>query len=129
MGIELQMLVWSIALALVLLVLAVLASISQRGVPWALGPRDGTPALLTGLAGRLDRSFRNMIETFPLFAAAVLAVLVTRHASENTALGAQLYFWGRVAYVPGYLLGVPFVRTAIWSVSMAGVVLVLSALF
>ena len=129
MGIELQMLVWSIALALVLLVLAVLASISQRGIPWALGPRDGTPALLSGLAGRLDRSFRNMIETFPLFAAAVLAVVATSHTSENTALGAQLYFWGRVAYVPGYLLGIPFVRTAIWGVSMAGVVLVMAALF
>ena len=129
MGTELQMLAYSIALALVLLVVAVLASISERGIPWALGPRDGTPAVLTGLAGRLDRSFRNMIETFPLFAAAVLAVVATSHANDNTALGAQLYFWGRVAYVPGYLLGVPFVRTAIWGVSMAGIVLVLAALF
>ena len=129
MGTELQMLAWSMALALVLLVLAVLAAISQRGIPWALGPRDGTPATLTGLAGRLDRSFRNMIETFPLFAAAVLAVVLTHHTSENTALGAQLYFWGRVAYVPGYLLGVPMVRTLIWGVSMAGVVLVLAGLF
>ena len=129
MGMEMKMLAWSIALALVQLVVAVLASISQRGMPWALGPRDGTPALLTGTAGRLDRAFRNMIETFPLFAAAVLAVVATSHTSENTALGAQLYFWGRVAYVPGYLVGVPFVRTAIWAVSMIGVVLVLAALF
>jgi len=129
MGIELKMLSWSIALAIVMLVMAVLASISQRGIPWALGPRDGTPGLLTGMAGRLDRSFRNMIETFPLFAAAVLAVVATSHTSENTALGAQLYFWARVAYVPGYLLGVPLVRTLIWGVSMAGVVLVLAALF
>jgi uncharacterized MAPEG superfamily protein len=129
MSIEFQMLAWSMVLALVLLLLAVLASISQRGIPWALGPRDGTPALLTGLAGRLDRGFRNMMETFPLFAAAVLAVAATGHTSANTALGAQLYFWGRVAYVPGYLAGIPAVRTVIWGVSMGGIVLVLTGLF
>src|SRR5262249_21934419 len=116
-------------LALVQLVLAVLGAIGERGIPWALGPRDGTVGTLTGMSGRLDRAFRNIIETLPLFAAAVLAVVATGHTSENTALGAQLYCWGRVAYVPGYLAGIPLVRTLIWSVSIGGIVLVLAALF
>ena len=36
------------------------------------GPRDAPVKPLGPLAGRLDRAFKNLMETFPLFAAAVL---------------------------------------------------------
>jgi uncharacterized MAPEG superfamily protein len=45
--------------------------------------------------------------------------------NEMTALGAQLFFWGRLAYAVVYLIGLPWVRTATWAVSMAGLVLIL----
>jgi uncharacterized MAPEG superfamily protein len=70
-----------------------------------------------------------MVETFPLFAAAVLAVVATSHTSENTALGAQLYFWGRVAYVPLYAAGIPYLRTVAWAVALVGLLKILFALF
>jgi uncharacterized MAPEG superfamily protein len=41
-------------------------------------------------------------------------------------LGAQLYFWARVAYVPVYASGIPFARTAVWTVSIIGLVMVLT---
>jgi uncharacterized MAPEG superfamily protein len=40
-----------------------------------------------------------------------------------------LYFWARVAYVPAYAIGVPFVRTLVWAVALAGIVMVLLPLF
>jgi uncharacterized MAPEG superfamily protein len=39
-------------------------------------------------------------------------------------LGAHLFFWGRVAYAATYLAGNPWLRTAIWGVSLAGLVLI-----
>ena len=67
---------------------------------------------LAGTAGRLDRAMRNFLETFPLFAAAVLiAALAGRH-NWMTEWGAVLYFAARVAYVPLYAYGVRIVRSA-----------------
>ena len=45
--------------------------------------------------------------------------------SSLAPLGAQLYFWGRVAFLPLYALGWPALRTVAWTVSLAGIVLVL----
>ena len=71
----------------------------------------------------------NFLETFPFFAAAVLAVVATGRTSVDTALGVQLYFWARVAYVPLYAAGIPYVRTLVWAVSFWGLIKVLVALF
>ena len=80
------------------------------------------------MAGRSERAYRNFLETFPFFAAAVLAVTVAGRADENSALGVQLYFWARVAYVPLYLGAIRYVRSLAWVVSMVGLALVLSPL-
>jgi uncharacterized MAPEG superfamily protein len=45
-----------------------------------------------------------------------------------TVLGAQLYFWARLAYVPVYAAGIPYLRTLLWAASIAGIVLVLTRL-
>ena len=127
MGIELKFLVWAIVLGLVQLLLADALVTRQRGLAWNTGPRDSSPPL-TGVAGRSERAYRNFLETFPFFAAAVLAVTVASRADENSALGVQLYFWARVAYVPLYLGAIRYVRSLAWVVSMAGLVLVLSPL-
>jgi len=95
---------------------------------WNAGPRDNVPAPLPGVAGRLDRAARNFIETFPFFAAAVLAVLFTQHGTPETAMGAQIYFWSRVAYVPVYAAGISYLRTLIWAASLAGLLMVLMPL-
>ncbi|AKC85654.1 MAPEG family protein [Pseudoxanthomonas suwonensis] len=124
MGIELQFLGWVIVLGLVQLLLAAGLSTRQRGLAWNTGPRDSSPPL-AGVAGRSDRAFRNFLETFPFFAAAVLAVTLAGRTGEATALGVQLYFWARVAYVPLYLGGVRYVRSLVWTLAMAGLVLVL----
>jgi uncharacterized MAPEG superfamily protein len=126
---EMCMLVWSVVLGLVQIAIAATGSVAQRGLGWAAGPRDGEVKPLTGVAARLDRARHNFLETFPLFAAAVLAAYALQRHDDMTALGAQLYFWARVAYVPAYAFGIPYLRTLIWAVSIAGIVMVLAALF
>jgi uncharacterized MAPEG superfamily protein len=129
MSMELKMLAWAVVLGLVQIALAATLTTGQRGFAWGVGARDATPEPLTPLASRLNRASANFLETFPLFAAAVLAVVAAGAAGERTALGAQLYFWARVAYLPAYAAGIPYVRTLAWTVSIVGLVLVLRALF
>ena len=125
MGIELQMLLWSAVLGLVQIALAATMSTAQRGVAWNAGARDEVARPLTGAAGRLERASRNFLETFPFFAVAVLMLAWLDLETEQTALGAQLYFWARLIYVPIYAAGISFVRTAVWTVSVIGLVMVL----
>ena len=129
MAIELKMLVWSIALGLVQIALAATFVTLQRGLKWNAGPRDGIAPPLKPLAGRLDRASRNFLETFVFFATAVLAVLLMQKADAQTALGAQVYLWARLAYLPLYAAGVPYLRTLVWAVSIAGLLMVLAGLF
>jgi len=129
MGTELQMLSWAVVLGLLQIMIAATLGTQQRGLAWNAGARDGEPKPLTGVAARMDRALWNFLETFAFFAAAVLMVVAAQRTSAHTALGAQLYFWGRVVYLPLYAAGTPYVRTMAWVVSMAGLLMVLLALF
>ena len=126
---ELCMLVWSVVLGLVQIALATTGSVAQRGLGWAVSARDGEAKTLSGIAARLDRARHNFLETFPLFAAAVLVAFALQRHDGMTVLGAQLYFWARLVYLPVYAAGIPYLRTLIWAVSIVGIVLVLAALF
>jgi uncharacterized MAPEG superfamily protein len=125
-SVAMQMLWWSVVLGLVQLVVATLPSAMARGFAWAAGPRDEPGAPLSKLGGRLERAFRNFLETFVFFVAAVLmAEVLGRHAA-SIGLGAQIFFWTRVAYVPAYAAGIPFLRTLLWAGSIVGIVMVLA---
>jgi uncharacterized MAPEG superfamily protein len=129
MTIELRMLALSIALGLAHILIAATFATRQRGLTWNVGPRDGVPVPLTGMAGRLDRASNNFLETFVFFAAAVLMLVFLQKGNEHSALGAQIYFWARVAYLPIYAAGIPFVRTLVWAAALVGLLFVVAALF
>ncbi len=129
MTVELKYLAWSIVLGLVYVLLATALSTAQRGLNWNVGNRDGATQPLTGTAARAHRASRNFLETFPFFAAAVLAVMLAKTGTAQTAMGAMLYFWGRVLYLPVYVVGIPYLRTLVWAVSFVGLLQVLSGLF
>jgi uncharacterized MAPEG superfamily protein len=118
---ELKMLAWSILLGLVYVVVASVLVGSRRGLKWSAGNRDTGNEPLTGPPARAQRASANFMETFPFFAAAVLAVMVLERQSPQTALATQLYFWARLAYLPVYVIGIPYLRTAIWLVSLWGI--------
>lgn len=121
---ELTLLVWSIILAIAHMLIAVQALVSTKGLMTALGNRENLPEL-PGWAGRAVRANRNMAENLSLFAAAVLMASVLGISNSMTLLGAQLFFYARVAYAVCYLGSIPWLRTLSWVVSIAGVALIL----
>ena len=126
---ELKYLGWSIALGIAYVLIAATLGTSQRGLTWNVGNRDGAARPLTGAGARATRASRNFLETFPFFAAAVLGVVLAGTHNAHTALGAALYFWGRLLYLPVYIIGVPYLRTLVWAVSFWGLLQVLYGLF
>lgn len=127
LSIELEKLFWASVLGIIQLLIATQAATSQNGVSWNLSPRD-QQIELAGVAGRLDRAFKNFMQTFPFFMAAILIVQITTLANNVTAIGAHLYFWARVVYVPLYALGIPGIRSLVWLASLIGIIMVFSAL-
>jgi uncharacterized MAPEG superfamily protein len=129
MPVEITMLVLAIILGLVQLSIAARVGNSQRGIKWNVGARDEPSPPVGAVAGRLERAFRNFMETFPFFAAAVLiGAVIDRHNWAST-LGAQIYLWARVVYVPLYAFGVPGIRTLVWLIAGIGLILTIVALF
>jgi uncharacterized MAPEG superfamily protein len=126
---ELTYLGLTLILALVQVFLPAGARTVEFGSKWNAGPRDETPAAKKLLTGRLERAQANLFETLPLFIGAVLIAHVAGQNGFLTLWGAALYFWARVVYVPLYALGVPYVRSLVWTVSFAGLVMILAALF
>ena len=120
---ELKLLVWSVGLTIVQVLVAVVGATLQVGTLALVGNRETLPSI-EGWAGRAARAHRNMLENLVLFAILVLVAQVAGKANAMTALGAQLFFWGRVAYAPIYIIGIPWARTAAFGVSAAGLVLI-----
>lgn len=127
MPVELQLLVWAAVLTLIQMFVAVGGAQSQVSLPMLAGNRDRMPAL-TGWALRAQRAHVNMLESLVIFAVLVLVAQATGRLDETTALGANLFFWGRVAYGVVYVAGVPWIRTLVWGVSVAGLLVILSRL-
>ncbi|HBI18242.1 MULTISPECIES: MAPEG family protein [unclassified Brevundimonas] len=126
---ELTYLALTLILALVQVFLPAGARTVEFGSKWNAGARDTTPAATRPLTGRLERAQANLFETLPLFIGAVLIAHVIGAESPLTLWGTALYFWARVVYVPLYAFGVPYVRSLVWLVSLAGLVMVLASLF
>jgi len=128
MTVEIAMLFWAAVLGLVQVGAQSFALKAQEGNAYTVGARDEhRPA--TGLAGRMERALRNYLETFPIFAAVVLAVYATERTDMWSEIGAQVYFWGRLAYLPAYAAGLPWLRTVIWQIATIGIVLCMVPLF
>jgi uncharacterized MAPEG superfamily protein len=120
---ELTLLVWATLLAVVQAVVAVQGAMMQVGLPTLAGNREGMPEI-KGWGGRAARAHRNMLENLVLFAALVLAAVAAGKTNDMTLLGAQIFLYARVAYALVYLVGLPWVRTAVWAVSVVGLAMI-----
>jgi uncharacterized MAPEG superfamily protein len=123
---EMMYLVWTVALTFILALTAVNGAMLQVGLPKLAGNREHMPEI-TGWAGRAIRAHRNMLESLVLFAILVLVAQIANIHTGMTLLGAQLFFWGRVAHALIYIVGIAWVRTLAWAVSVAGLVLLFTA--
>ena len=127
MTIEMKLMAWSLALAIVQILAFDVARTGQYGIKWNTGARDEAMPPLSPVAERLGRAQANLYETLPLFVAVVLGLHALEVSTPTTVLGAQLWFWGRVAYVPLYAFGVRMVRSLVWLASFAGLVMLVGA--
>ena len=72
---------------------------------------------------RADRAYLNAVECFAPFAALVIIAHVAGKADAMTAFWAACFFWLRLAHAVVYLLGIPYIRTVVFTlgfVSVAG---------
>src|SRR5690349_7836507 len=122
---ELTLLVWAVILTLVQMLVAVTGAFLQVGLPALAGNREGLPPF-TGWAGRAQRAHHNMLENLVLFAALVLVAVAAQKTNSTTLAGAELFVWARLVYALVYLIGVPWLRTAVWLASVIGLVMIFS---
>jgi len=120
---EMNLLVWAVLLTVVQAVVAVQGALMQVGLPALAGNRDGLPDI-TGWGGRAARAHRNMLENLVLFAALVLVAVAAGKTNDMTLLGAQIFFWARLAYALVYIAGIPWLRTGVWAVSIVGLAMI-----
>jgi uncharacterized MAPEG superfamily protein len=128
MSMDLKYLLFSVLLAFVQVLIAAAAANQVVGLNTLAGNRDDLP-VLAGFAGRARRAHLNMIENMVLFTALVLVAAVANKVNAMTATGAMIFFWARLAYAVIYLLGIPWLRTLAWFVSVVGLVIIALQLF
>ncbi|HEY2534969.1 MAG TPA: MAPEG family protein [Xanthobacteraceae bacterium] len=124
--VEMRMLSYAIAFGIFQLVLCVSFNVAGRGLAYGVGPRDEPPMPLGKIASRIERAYKNFLETFAFFAAAVFLVYALDRSTPSSTLGAQIYVWSRLLYLPAYVIGVPVVRTLCWTASIVGIVMVMA---
>ena len=123
-----------VAMAIITWLLLVIASLigpkawTLSGLQFAFGNRSD-PSAPSAFAGRAERTARNTLENFVLFAAIALVAHASGVTSPRVLLGAQLFFCARLVYIPLYYIGIPYLRTATWVASIVGLAIMVSALF
>jgi uncharacterized MAPEG superfamily protein len=94
-------------------------SFRLRGI---VGSRDNQPELSV-VAGRLDRAKNNMLEALPIFLTLALLALVKGVDTTEETHAALVFLIARVAYVPAYVSGIPMLRSLVWLVGVASLVI------
>lgn len=122
MSIELTYLIWSAALAFLYLTVQSTAYRLDYGVKFAGSQRDNERPP-NKWAARGEKALRNFLETYGIFLALAIATEISGRSGGLTQWGTQIWFWARVAYLPAYFVEVPLVRSAFWSISLVGLVM------
>jgi uncharacterized MAPEG superfamily protein len=123
MSTELWLLFWSVPLYGLYLGAQSVIFRAQYGVMTAATARDRLPE--PGLwLGRAERALRNFQETWPVY---IVLVLLAHLAQPGEALvfwGALVWITARLVYLPLYLFGVFMLRSAVWMVSLIGLLII-----
>lgn len=122
---DLWMLVFSAVFCLMIPYFGIVALMTMPGGPaWGFGNRD-TSFEVPAWIERTRRAHANTVENLVPFACLVLAAHLGGKADATTAMGAQVFFVARVAYVGVYMIGIPYVRTLVFGVAVFGDILIL----
>lgn len=122
MSIELTLLAWSLALFVLYIGVQSSQSMRQYGPSRHVGGRDDLPPP-DAMLGRARRALTNFIETYGLFVALVAVSAISGRSNTLTAIGAHLYFWARIVYLPLYLFAIAWWRSLVWWLGFTGLIL------
>lgn len=127
MTVELTMLLYATILLFMIIALPAVDSIRNNGAEAQAGPRDELPepSVFNRRAVRLQN---NMAENMLLFAPLVLIANAADISTGGTVLGAQIFFFSRVAHTIIYLAGWPWVRPVAWFGGVVGCIMIALAL-
>ena len=125
MPIELKILALGALLLFVHIFTATRFKTAQWGRKWNVGARDEALTEPNPVTGRTMRAQANFQETFPIAIIALIGVVVAQRTSQWTAIGGWIWLGARVVYLPLYALGIPVIRTVVWTISAIGLVMVI----
>ena len=97
-----------------------IAVISSQGFRYGLGNRELGGGALPEWGKRAERAHLNLLANLPAFAVVVLVAALAGVSNEVTEVGAQQFFWARVAHAVIYVAGIPYIRAIAFGVSLGG---------
>lgn len=100
---------------------------TPKGLLGAMGNRDKAEPC-EGFPARTDRAAKNMLENMVLFTALALVASVGGVTDPHVELGARIFYWARLVYIPIYMIGIPVARTAVWALSCVGMGLIFASI-
>ena len=65
-----------------------------------------------------------MLENLVLFAILVLVAVIAGKTNSATLMGAQIFLGARIVYALVYIAGIPWLRTAVWGISVIGLAMI-----
>lgn len=102
----------------------ILQFIIEKGLFLALSAGEGTTTPKAAWAARAKRAHANAVENLAIFAPLVLVAVMSQTTTQITALAAMVYFCARLAHYVVYTFGLPWVRTPIFAVSWACMIVI-----
>lgn len=114
------MLVLTALLSIALAFPPLVSVIWTHGFAYGLGNRELGSAALPEWGKRAERAQWNLLANLPAFAAVVLAAGIAGVSNEVTQVGAQQFFWARVAHAVIYVVGIAYIRAIAFGVSLGG---------
>ena len=117
---ELRLLAYAAFICMLLWIPYVLAVIKTRGLVKAVSYPSGVGEDLPAWGQRANRAHMNLVENIAPFAILVLVAHAIGVSNEMTVLGAQLFFWARIVQIVVMLIGIPWLRTIAFTVSLIG---------
>jgi uncharacterized MAPEG superfamily protein len=112
---ELTYLAYTAMLTAALWIPYVVCQVMTNGFLTPQNYADPTPRPVPLWGKRADRVYLNAVEVFAPFAALVIVAHLSGKLNEMTAFWAMAFFWLRAAHAVVYWLGLPYIRTLVFT--------------
>ena len=119
---DLTYLAFAALLTAVLWIPYIVGLVSANGFLSAADYKDPTPRDVPLWVKRANRVHINSVESLAPFAALILIAHVSGGANAMTAMWAMVFFWARLAHAVIYMIGIPYLRTIIFTIGFVAVI-------